>query len=69
MLASTNEGEVVLDPFNGSGTTGVASLRLGRKYIGIEISDEYLSTTVKRLENELRNPGFEIISDKLLSLG
>jgi site-specific DNA-methyltransferase (adenine-specific) len=42
---------VVLDPFNGAGTTGVACEQLGRKYIGIEISKPYCDLTVKRLQN------------------
>jgi site-specific DNA-methyltransferase (adenine-specific) len=67
ILASTNEGEVVLDPFNGSGTTGIAALRLGRKYIGIEISDEYLAATVKRLENEFINPRFQFVGNSISS--
>jgi len=69
LLASTNEEDAVLDPFNGSGTTGVAALKLGRKYIGIEISEEYLDLTIKRLEDELTNPRFQLATDKALSLG
>ncbi len=68
LLASTNEGDVLLDPFNGSGSTGIAALRLGRKYIGIELSEEYLGLTIKRLEDELRNPSFKLTADKTLSL-
>ena len=64
LLASTNEGDVVLDPFNGSGSTGVAALRLGRKYLGIEISEESLDLTVLRLDDELRNPRFQLAADK-----
>ena len=48
ILASTNEGDLVLDPFNGSGTTGIASIRLNRKYIGIEKNEEYCELTKKR---------------------
>jgi site-specific DNA-methyltransferase (adenine-specific) len=66
--ASTNEGDLVLDPFNGSGSTGIAALRLGRKYIGIEISEEYLDLTIKRLEDEFRSPKFQLTTDKSLSL-
>ena len=50
VLASTEEGQRILDPFCGSGTTGVASLRFGRKFIGIDISEEYLEISKKRLE-------------------
>jgi len=63
LLASTNERNVVLDPFNGSGSTGVAALRLGRKYIGVEISEEYLDLTIKRLEDELRKPSFQLVRE------
>lgn len=68
LLASTNEGELVLDPFNGSGSTGIAALRLGRKYIGIDISEEYLDLTISRLEDELRNHSFQLTTGKALSL-
>lgn len=47
--SSTKEGDLVLDPFNGSGTTGVVSQKLRRKYIGIEIEETYLKLTVDRL--------------------
>ena len=68
LLASTNEGDIVLDPFNGSGSTGVAALRFGRKYIGIEISQEYLDLTISRLQDELRNPRFLLTTDRASSL-
>lgn len=50
--ASTNKGDVILDPFNGSGTTGVVSKRLGRKYVGIDNDKEYLEITKKRIQKE-----------------
>ncbi len=50
VLASTEEGQIILDPFCGSGTTGVEAIRLGRKFIGIEVSEEYLQISKKRLE-------------------
>ena len=46
--ASTKEGDLILDPFNGSGTTGIAAKELKRKYIGIEQEEEYLALTVRR---------------------
>jgi site-specific DNA-methyltransferase (adenine-specific) len=49
VLASTEEGQVILDPFCGSGTTGVAAVRLGRQFIGIDVSEEYLQISKKRL--------------------
>ena len=45
------EGKTILDIFNGSGTTGVASLLLNHKYIGIDISEKYLDESIIRLEN------------------
>lgn len=50
IAACTTEEAVVLDPFNGAGTTGVAALRLGRRYVGIDMDEEYLELTRKRLE-------------------
>ena len=47
--ASTNEGDFVLDPFSGSGTTGVAALELKRRFCGIESEPEFISLAVKRL--------------------
>lgn len=45
----SNPGDIVLDPFSGSGTTGVAAIKLGRKFIGIEIDEQYHAESVKRL--------------------
>lgn len=45
----SNAGDVVLDPFMGSGTTGIAALELNRKFIGFEISSEYCKLANKRL--------------------
>jgi site-specific DNA-methyltransferase (adenine-specific) len=55
VLASTEEGQVILDPFCGSGTTGVAAVRLGRKFVGIDVSEEYLQISKKRLEKVKEN--------------
>lgn len=54
ILASTDEGDLILDPFNGSGTTGIVASRLKRKYIGIEKEKEYLDLTIRRKENDNR---------------
>jgi site-specific DNA-methyltransferase (adenine-specific) len=53
ILASTNEGDMILDPFNGSGTTGIVASRLNRKYIGIEMEKDFLDLTIKRKEAEI----------------
>ena len=53
ILTWTNEGDIVLDPFIGSGTTALAALDLNRKYIGIEINGDYY-----KMANELINKNF-----------
>lgn len=50
----TDPGEIILDPFCGSGTTGVACLRLGRRFIGIEKDPKYAAIARERLEAESR---------------
>ena len=50
ILASTNPGDIVLDPFLGSGTTSVVAKKLGRRYVGIEIDPTYAALAEKRLE-------------------
>ncbi|MFA6397708.1 MAG: site-specific DNA-methyltransferase [Candidatus Paceibacterota bacterium] len=49
ILSSTNKGDVVLDPFTGSSTTGIASAMSGRKFIGIDMEKNYLELSKKRL--------------------
>jgi site-specific DNA-methyltransferase (adenine-specific) len=51
ILSSTSEGDLVLDPFVGSGTTCVVAKDLGRRYIGIDENKSYLDLAIKRLEN------------------
>ena len=59
-LEQVNAGQTVLDPFMGSGTTGVACVRTGRKFIGIELEPKYFEIAVARIEAELnRHPLFE----------
>jgi len=48
---STNEGDTVLDPFVGAGNSGVAARALSRRFIGIDVSEEYLATAEKRISN------------------
>lgn len=52
----TNYGDVVLDPFMGSGTTGVACAKMGRKFIGIELSPKYFNIACKRMEEAYKQP-------------
>lgn len=49
----TNEGQTVLDPFMGSGTTGVACQKLGRRFIGIEREPKYFDIACRRIESAL----------------
>ena len=55
--AASNPGDVVLDPFNGSGTTCVSAALLGRQYVGIDQSAEYVAYAQKRLEHALTAAG------------
>jgi site-specific DNA-methyltransferase (adenine-specific) len=57
LLASTNPGDFVLDPFLGSGTTGVAASRHGRRFTGIEMNPAYLDTARKRVLDEINETG------------
>ncbi len=49
ILASSNKGDIVFDPFAGVGTTGVAAKKLGRNFVMVEIDDEYCLYALKRL--------------------
>lgn len=51
ILSSTNERDIILDPFMGSGTTGVAALNYNRAFIGIEMDSKYIDTAKKRIED------------------
>ena len=47
-----NKGDLILDPFTGSSTTGIMALKLERKFIGIDLEKEYLDLSIKRFEQE-----------------
>ena len=49
VLPSTNPGDLILDPFMGSGTTGVAALKHRRRFVGIEMESQYVELAEKRL--------------------
>src|SRR3989338_5604757 len=51
VLASTNKGDVVIDPFTGSSTTGIVAHRYSRKFIGIDMEPKYLDLSIKRFED------------------
>lgn len=50
ILSSTQKGDLILDPFSGSGTTGIASILLDRKYVGIEQELEFLKLSKRRYQ-------------------
>jgi site-specific DNA-methyltransferase (adenine-specific) len=52
----SQDGETILDPFMGSGTTGVACIKLGRKFIGIEIEPKYFDIACRRIEAAWAQP-------------
>ena len=52
----SDPGQTILDPFMGSGTTGVAAVSLGRRFIGIEIEPKYFDIACRRIGDELKRP-------------
>lgn len=82
LQASTNPGDVVLDPFFGTGTTGAVASQLHRRWIGIEKNKKYIRAAQKRIEDvapllmediifstRARNQGFKLPFGNLLTLG
>lgn len=55
LVASTHEGDIVLDPFMGAGTTAIAALRTKRRFVGIELDKDHAELAKKRVENEIVN--------------
>ena len=53
ILLSTDENDIVLDPFSGTGTTAISAKRLGRKYIGFELDSQYVDISNKKLEETM----------------
>lgn len=58
------DAETILDPFMGSGTTGVACVKLGRKFIGIELGPDYFDIACERIREAYRQPDMLIEADK-----
>ena len=50
ILSGSNEGDTILDPFNGSGTTGICAIRNDRKYIGVDLNKEYVDLSYTRFD-------------------
>lgn len=61
---ATIKGETIIDPFMGSGTTGVAAVNLGRKFIGIEIEPKYFDISRRRIDDALARPDLFIEKPK-----
>jgi len=55
ILMSSDEGDIILDPFLGTGTTAVAAKRLGRKFIGFDIDEKYIKISENKLSMEKQN--------------
>jgi site-specific DNA-methyltransferase (adenine-specific) len=58
ILLTTDENDIVLDPFSGTGTTAISAKRLGRQYIGFELDEKYVEISQKKLEQI--SPNFKI---------
>ena len=56
--------ETILDPFMGSGTTGVACVKLGRKFTGIELDPDYFEIACKRIEEAYKQPDMFVEAEK-----
>lgn len=52
--ASSDKGDIILDPFTGSSTTGLAAIEFGRKFIGIDLEKQYLDLSIKRYGNLIK---------------
>ncbi len=60
--ASSNEGDIVLDPFSGAASTQISCIQLKRHYIGIELDEEYYKIGLTRIQDELSNITFDSAS-------
>jgi tRNA G10 N-methylase Trm11 len=67
IAASSNVGDCVLDPFNGSGTTAVVAAKYGRKYCGLDISKDYVKKTIERI-GKIRNQASDMEADEIKRL-
>ena len=72
LLMTTDDGDMVLDPFVGTGTTAIAAKRLGRNYIGIDIDDKYVAISREKLEDvsptQINGAYVSVFLDKLITV-
>lgn len=66
VLASTNKGDLIVDPFTGSSTTGLAAYLLGRKFIGIDLEKQYLDLSIQRFQELQNNKGHKEKESKII---
>lgn len=59
-LVETTSAQTILDPFMGSGTTGVACVKLNRNFIGIEINPDYFAIAQRRIADAQKQPALEL---------
>ena len=64
VLASSNEGDIVFDPFAGSSTTGVAAIRANRRFVGCELEDQYISLSRDRLAATLETTTTDLLRER-----
>ena len=57
-------GDIACDPFMGSGTTGVACAKMGRKFIGVELEEKYFDIAVRRIEDAYKQPDMFVEAPK-----
>ena len=55
---------IICDPFMGSGTTGVACAKMGRKFIGIELDEDYFNIACKRIKEAYDSPDMFVTAEK-----
>ena len=72
ILMTTDEGDIVLDPFVGTGTTSIAAKKMGRKYIGIDINNKYVEISNRKLhdvaQTKINNCYVSVFLNKIVTL-
>jgi site-specific DNA-methyltransferase (adenine-specific) len=72
ILMTTDEGDIVLDPFVGTGTTSIAAKKMGRKYIGVDINNKYVEISNRKLhdvaQTKINNCYVSVFLNKIVTL-